>query len=86
MGRHWLTSPGTLTSKGYVFEQERRFSHSFTYRDWVVNALNRDLPTTSFSSSRLPAIRSQPRRIPGPWLRRGFLTLGRRFSTTPGHY
>jgi NAD(P)-dependent dehydrogenase (short-subunit alcohol dehydrogenase family) len=47
-GRFWLDVARYADSKGYVFEQERRFSHSYTYRDWVVNALNHDLPYDQF--------------------------------------
>ncbi|MBN8246825.1 MAG: PSD1 domain-containing protein [Verrucomicrobia bacterium] len=83
-GRHWLDVARYADSKGYVFEQERRFSHSFTYRDWVVNALNRDLPYDEFLLQQIAGDRLATPENPWPMAAQGFLTLGRRFlDNTP---
>ena len=77
--RHWLDVARYSDTKGYVFaREEKRFVHAWSYRDWVVRALNTDMPYNRFillqiageqvvsnNSSDLAAL--------------GFLTLGRRF-------
>jgi hypothetical protein len=78
-GRHWLDVARYADSKGYVFEQERRFSHSYTYRDWVVNALNRDLPYDQFLVHQIAGDHVATPDNPWPMAAQGFLTLGRRF-------
>ena len=78
-GRHWLDVARYADSKGYVFEQERRFSHSFTYRDWVVDALNRDLPYDQFLIQQIAGDQVATPDNPWPLAAQGFLTLGRRF-------
>ena len=83
-GRHWLDVARYADSKGYVFEQERRFSHSFTYRDWVVNALNQDLPYDRFLVQQIAGDQIATPEDPWPMAAQGFLTLGRRFlDNTP---
>ena len=37
-GRHWLDVARYADSKGYVFQEERRYPYSYTYRDWVIRA------------------------------------------------
>ncbi len=83
-GRFWLDVARYADSKGYVFEQERRFSHSYTYRDWVVNALNRDLPYDQFLIQQIAGDKIATAQDPWPTAALGFLTLGRRFlDNTP---
>jgi mono/diheme cytochrome c family protein len=77
--RHWLDVARYADSKGYVFEQERRFSHSFTYRDWVVNSLNNDLPYDQFIIQQIAGDKVATAENPWPMAGQGFLTLGRRF-------
>ena len=61
-----------------------RFSHSFTYRDWVVNALNRDLPYDRFLVQQIAGDQIATPEDPWPMAAQGFLTLGRRFlDNTP---
>src|SRR5205085_10355869 len=43
-GRHWLDLARYADTKGYVFTAERRFPFAYTYRDYVIRALNDDLP------------------------------------------
>ncbi|PAZ04629.1 MAG: hypothetical protein CAK86_05110 [Opitutia bacterium AMD-G1] len=42
--RHWLDVARYSDTKGYVFQEERRYPYAYTYRDWVVNAFNQDTP------------------------------------------
>ena len=47
--RHWLDVARYADTKGYVYAREERFyAHSYAYRDWVVRALNKDLPYDRF--------------------------------------
>ena len=46
-GRHWLDVARYSDTKGYVFEEERRYPYAYTYRDWVIAPSTRTCPTTS---------------------------------------
>lgn len=77
--RHWLDVARYADTKGYVFQEERRFPYSYTYRDYVIDAFNRDLPYDRFVTEQIAAdqlvAKDDPRGLAGM----GFLTLGRRF-------
>jgi hypothetical protein len=78
-GRHWLDVARYADTKGYVFTEERRFPYAYTYRDYVIQAFNNDLPFDQFIVEQLAADRL-PRGPESPSLAAmGFLTLGRRF-------
>jgi hypothetical protein len=77
--RHWLDLARYSDSKGYVYaREERMFVHAPAYRDWVVRALNDDMPYDKFLLLQIaadlvaPADRSSLAAL-------GFLTGGRRF-------
>jgi hypothetical protein len=78
-GRHWLDVARYADSKGYVFQEERRFPFSFTYRDYVVQALNADLPYDRFIQEQIAADHLVKGGDPQPLAALGFLTVGRRF-------
>src|SRR6185295_11727938 len=46
--RHWLDVARYGDTKGYAFQQERRYPYAYTYRDYVIRALNADLPYDEF--------------------------------------
>ncbi len=50
-GRHWLDIARYADSDGYEKDRTRPFA--FIYRDWVINAINRDLPFDQFSIEQL---------------------------------
>ncbi len=80
-GRHWLDVARYADTKGYVFTQDPRYAYAYTYRDYVVDALNADIPYDQFVLEQLAADQlvdasSDPR----PLAAMGFLTLGRRFA------
>ena len=87
-GRHWLDIARYADSKGYVFTAEPRYPYSYTYRDYVVDAFNSDLPFDRFVIEQLAAdtvvsaekgesavAESQDARLAAL----GFLTVGRRY-------
>ncbi len=78
-GRHWLDVARYADSKGYVFEEERRYAYAYTYRDWVVRALNEDLPYDQFLIAQIAGDQVATPDNPWPMAAQGFLTLGRRF-------
>jgi hypothetical protein len=78
-GRYWLDVARYADTKGYMFEEERRFAFSYTYRDWVVRSLNEDLPYDQFLIQQIAADRLDLKDDKRPLAALGFLTLGRRF-------
>ncbi len=77
--RHWLDVARYSDSKGYVYAREERFwVHAWTYRDWVVNAFNSDMPYDRFLLLQIAADQAPDRRDID-LAAMGFLTLGRRF-------
>lgn len=75
-GRHWLDVARYSDTKGYVYAREERyFVHASHYRDWVVRALNDDIPYDRFLLLQLAADQVAPDEAAAM----GFLTLGRRF-------
>ncbi len=78
-GRHWLDVARYADTKGYVFEEERRYPFAYTYRDYVVRAFNDDLPYDQFVIQQIAADKLPPGPDKRPLAAMGFLTLGRRF-------
>jgi hypothetical protein len=78
-GRHWLDIARYADTKGYVFEEERRYAYAYTYRDYVIRAFNEDLPFNRFILEQLAADQLELGEDKRPLAALGFLTLGRRF-------
>jgi hypothetical protein len=77
-GRHWLDVARYADSVNDSVNSGQRFPWSYTYRDWVIRALNEDLPYDRFvlyqmAADRIPGI--EPRHLAAL----GFLSLGREF-------
>jgi len=49
-GRHWLDAARYADSDGYSIDAPRPI---WKYRDWVINALNRDMPFTQFTIEQI---------------------------------
>ncbi len=49
-GRHWLDQARYADTNGYTIDSDRSL---WPYRDWVINALNRDLPFDRFTIEQL---------------------------------
>ncbi len=78
--RHWLDVARYSDTKGYVYGREERFwVHAWNYRDWVVNALNSDMPYDRFLLLQLAADQVEDRNQ-DDLAAMGFLTIGRRFQ------
>jgi hypothetical protein len=77
--RHWLDIARYSDTKGYVYAREqRKWVHAWSYRDWVIEALNNDMPYDRFLLLQLAADQV-PDRQPDDLAAMGFLTVGRRF-------
>jgi hypothetical protein len=78
-GRHWLDVARYSDTKGYVYtdREDPRFPYSHTYRDWVIEAFNRDLSYDQFLKLQIAADQMSCDRKDLAAM--GFLTLGRRF-------
>ena len=79
-GRLWLDVARYADTKGYVFTEERRYPFSYTYRDYVIRAFNRDLPYDRFLQEQIAADQLDLQEDRTALAALGFLTLGRRFG------
>lgn len=78
--RHWMDIARYADTKGYVFQEERRYAYAYTYRDWLIQAFNSDLPYDQFLIRQIAADRiTDWEKNPADLAAMGFLTLGRRF-------
>ncbi len=75
-GRHWLDVARYADTKGDVDREERRYPYAWTYRDWVIRALNDDMPYDRFLACQIAADRLDRNDLAAL----GFLTVGRRFN------
>ena len=74
-GRHWLDVARYADNKGYVFFEGKEYPWAWTYRDWVIDALNRDLPYDRFITAQIAADLA----MPADRAALGFLTVGGHF-------
>ncbi|MFO1000374.1 MAG: PSD1 and planctomycete cytochrome C domain-containing protein [Planctomycetaceae bacterium] len=97
--RHWLDVARYSDTKGYVrLKDNPLYPAAWTYRDYVIQAFNEDLPYDQFvleqlaadqlSASQLSAERPGTRNLiadrdPQSLAAMGFLTLGQRFINSP---
>ena len=81
-GRHWLDVARYADAKGYVDAGEVKYPFAYTYRDYVVEAFNRDLPFNRFIREQIAAD-LLPGKTPGSMAALGFLTVGSRFNFFP---
>lgn len=78
-GRHWLDVARYADTKGYVFFEEKKYPWAYTYRDYVIDALNRDLPYDRFVTEQLAADQLDLGDDKRPLTALGFLTVGSHF-------
>lgn len=78
--RRWMDIARYADTKGYVFQEERRYAYAYTYRDWLIRAFNADMPYDEFLQKQIAADRMVDwQKAPADLAAMGFLTLGRRF-------
>ena len=78
--RKWLDLARYADTMGYAFDnQDSRYPFAWTYRDWVVAALSRDLPYDQFITLQIAADCIQPAVPQEDLAALGFLTVGRTF-------
>lgn len=78
--RAWLDVARYADTKGYVFTAEPKYPFAYTYRDYVIQAFNDDLPYDQFVLNQLAADKIIDEGQPQPLAALGFITLGRRFD------
>src|SRR5205807_6554429 len=79
-GRYWLDVARYADTKGYLAGgEERRYSFSYTYRDYVIRAFNEDKPYDQFITEQIAADKLPLGEDKSSLAALGFLTLGRRF-------
>ena len=81
-GRHWLDVARYSDTKDLVllFGKDRVRPYAYTYRDYVIRALNLDLPYDSFIEDQLAGDRHRLGVDAWRQAAMGFLTLGRMFD------
>ncbi|HTN77464.1 MAG TPA: PSD1 and planctomycete cytochrome C domain-containing protein [Pirellulaceae bacterium] len=79
-GRHWLDLARYADTSGYAFQRERKYPYSYTYRDYVIGAFNRNLPYDQFVVEQLAADKLPATPDNANLAALGFLTVGRKFN------
>lgn len=79
-GRHWLDVARYADTRGYAFNRDRRYPFAYTYRDYVIRALNEDLAYDQFIREQLAADSLELGDDKWRLAALGFLTVGRRFN------
>ncbi len=79
MARFWMDIARYADTKGYVFVDDRNYYHAYTYRDWLIQAFNDDMPYDQFLRYQLAADRMELGEDRRHLSALGYLTLGRRF-------
>jgi hypothetical protein len=85
--RHWMDVARYSDTKGYVFFEDKNYTWAYTYRDYLIEAFNRDLPYDRFLLEQLAADQLPGSRYdavaepadPRPLRALGFLTLSPHF-------
>ena len=81
-GRHWLDVARYADTMGYNFTSDPRYPFAWTYRDYVVDAFNADLPYDRFLLEQIAGdwLDQTGTRPPRSLAAMGFLSVGRRFD------
>lgn len=82
-GRYWLDISRYADTKGYVFTEDREYPDAWRFREWVIGAINDDMPYDEFLKRQLSADRMPGSDDPMQLAAMGYLTLGRRFLNNP---
>ena len=81
--RHWLDVARYADTRGAAIPENEELPYAYTYRDWVIGALNRDLPYDKFIQYQIAAdLMNLPREELAAL---GFLTVGRSYQGGQQH-
>jgi hypothetical protein len=85
-GRHWLDTARYSDTTGNPQNGQNRladfrYANAWTYRDWVIGAINKDLPYNEFlmaqiAADQIPTMKDDPAQLAAL----GFMTVGKRFQ------
>ena len=80
-GRHWLDTARYSDTTGELNNRikDYRYSYAWSYRDWVINSFNNDMPYDQFLKNQLAADKI-PNNSVANLAALGFLTVGQRFN------
>ena len=82
--RHWLDVARYADTVGYALDGvDRSYPFAYTYRDWVVDAFNQDLPYDQFILQQLAADQLTDDGSDPSLAALGFLTVGRKYLQRP---
>lgn len=82
--RHWLDVARYSDTSGYTLDNvDNRFPFAFTYRDYVIDALNSDLPYDQFIREQLAADYLEVPADKKTLAALGFITVGRKYLGRP---
>lgn len=76
--RHWMDVARYADTFGYNFQKDNRFPYAWTYREWLIDAFNRDLPWSEFITLQVAADQVVDRPDHPDLAALGFLTVGPR--------
>lgn len=82
-GRYWLDLARYADTQEWQAQTDVRYPFAYTYRDWVIHALNRDLPYDEFIKLQIAADFYTTEPNDPNLAAMGFLTVGRRFRNNP---
>ena len=77
--RHWLDVARYADNKGYVFFEKQDYPWAYTYRDYVIRALNSDRAYHRFVIEQLAADQLDDLESPSDLAALGFITVGGHF-------
>jgi mono/diheme cytochrome c family protein len=78
-GRHWLDVARYADTKGPIDGGEQRYAFAHTYRDYVINAFNKDLSYDRFILEQIAADKLDLGNHDRALAAMGFLTLGNKY-------
>ena len=82
-GRHWLDVARYADTRGYTFGgADRNYKWAYTYRDYVIEAWNDDVPFDQFVLQQMAADQLEQGDDNRSLAALGYLTVGRKFNNT----
>ncbi|MBK1833049.1 DUF1549 and DUF1553 domain-containing protein [Roseibacillus ishigakijimensis] len=76
--RNWMDVARYADTQGYNFDRDNRYPFAYTYRDWLVQAFNEDLPFDEFVHWQIAGDHLTEKEEDPNLAALGFLTVGQR--------